>query len=112
MGWFLDIIIGYLIRSSIRLFRLIKSSNWPVERGTVTSSTCASSYGGPVSEITYTYIHAGEYYSGFHQQPFLSLNSAENYTAKFQPGSMIAVRINPRTPATSFVANEDQGSQH
>ena len=109
-GWFLDIIIGYLIRSSIRLVRLSKSSNWPVERGTVTGSACPGSYGGPVSEITYTYTHAGEYYSGIHEQTFLSRNSAEHYSAKFQPGSMIAVRINPKTPESSIVANEDQGS--
>jgi hypothetical protein len=110
VGWFLDIIIGYLIRSSIRLFRLSKTANWPVERGTVTSAACSGSYGGPVSEITYTYMHAGEYYSGIHQQPFLSQNSAENYVAKFQPGSMIAVRINPKAPESSFIANEDQSS--
>ncbi|MFZ0284283.1 MAG: DUF3592 domain-containing protein, partial [Terriglobales bacterium] len=97
-------------RSSIRLFRLVKSSDWPVERGTVTGSTSESSYGGSVSEITYTYIHAGEYYSGIHQQPFLSPTSAQHYAAKFQPGSMIAVRINPKAPEASFVANQDQGS--
>ena len=110
MGWFLDVIIGYLIRSSIRLFRLSKGSSWPVERGTVTSSACSGSYGGPVGEITYTYTHAGEYYSGFHQQPFLARNSAENYVAKFPPGSMIAVSINPAAPEVSIVANEDQAS--
>jgi hypothetical protein len=72
------------------------------------SSTCPSVYGGPVGEITYTYIHAGEYYSGFHRQPFLLRSSAENYVAKFQPGSVIAVRVNPRAPDISVVANEDQ----
>lgn len=72
-----------------------------MENAIVSSSTCPREYGGPFAELGYTYTCNGSYYSGFHQEPFFSHNSAEEYVAGFPVGSQITVRVNPVQPETS-----------
>jgi hypothetical protein len=48
VGWYLDVLVGYLIRIVIRMMKARGSGTWPVEKGTVTGSSCdAAPYGGP-----------------------------------------------------------------
>jgi hypothetical protein len=73
IGWYFDVVVGFLIRTVIRFVKLRSSKAWPVENGTISAATCpAAMYGGPVAELGYTYIHNGEYYSGVYRKAFMS----------------------------------------
>jgi hypothetical protein len=56
----------------------------------------------------YSFSHHGQYFSGTHQKPFLSYDSAKQYVAGFPKDTRITVRVNPRDPKTSIVRDEDQ----
>ena len=102
MGWYLDVLIGYLMRTVVRLFRTWRSKKWPIEKGTISSTTCPTQpIGGPVAEIGYTYIHNGEYYSGVYRKAFLLTGSAKDYVHQFLVGTEIYLRVNPTQPETS-----------
>ena len=108
----LDLLLGcllYLIRIVIRMMKERGSSTWPVEKGTVTGSSCeAAPYGGPVAEITYTYTHKSEYFSGMNREPCLLLSSAEEYVARFRAGGGVILRVKPGEPEVSIVREDDQ----
>jgi Protein of unknown function (DUF3592) len=104
MGWYLDVLIGYAIRTLIRFVRTLQSEKWPVEKGTVSSAICPSAvYGGPVAEIGYTYIYNGEYYSGIHTKAFLLRESAQAYVSGVIVGGQMPVRVNPAQPERSVL---------
>ena len=108
VGWYFDIVIGFLIRTVVRFVKLRSSEEWPVENGTICAATCpAWKYGGPVAELGYTYIHNGEYYSGVHTKAFMLKSSAEEYVSRIHIGSQIAVRVKPTDPQTSVVAVDE-----
>jgi hypothetical protein len=87
-GWYVDVVVGYLIRILIWAVRAGGSSTWPVEKATVSDSRCsAASYEGPVAEVVYTYIAKRAPSPGIHREPFLSHVSAEDYAARFPAGS-------------------------
>jgi hypothetical protein len=96
IGWYFDIVVGFLIRTVTRFVKLRRSEGWPVENGTISSATCpAGMYGGPVAELGYTYIHNGEYYSGLYRKAFMLKSSAEDYVSKIHIGSVTEVRSKP-----------------
>jgi hypothetical protein len=104
LGWYIDVLLGYAVRSLIRLVRALQSEKWPVENGTVSSATCPSAvYGGPVAEICYTYIHDGEYYSGIYKKPFVLRGSAQDYVNLIIVGGQMRVRVNPSQPEESVL---------
>lgn len=104
LGWYLDIVVGYVIRTILRFVKIRRSETWPVVAGTISSATCpVAPYGGPVAEFGYTYIHNGEYYSGVHKTAFLLEDSAKDYVGRFVIGSQIGVRVNPANPERSIV---------
>ena len=108
IGWYFDVLVGFLIRTVIRFVRLQSSTAWPVENGTISSAICPStSYGGPVAELGYTYIHKGEYYSGVHTKAFMLRSSAEDYVSRIHIGSQIPVRVKPADAVTSVVAVDE-----
>lgn len=108
-GWYLDVVVGYLIRSIVRLVKLHRSDGWPLENAVVSGSRCPPApYGGPVAEISYTYNYAGSYYAGVHREPFLWRSSAEDYAARFISGNHIVIRVNPKRPEISIVRQDDQ----
>lgn len=108
IGWYFDVVVGFLIRTVIRFVKLRSSETWPVENGTIVAATCpTATYGGPVAELGYTYIHNGEYYSGVHTKAFMLKGSAEDHISKIQIGSQIAVRVKPTRPEESVVAMDE-----
>jgi hypothetical protein len=103
LGWYLDILLGYLIRSLVRFIRMRRSENWPVVNGVILSATCPPThYGGPVAEFGYNYIRSGEYYSGVHRTPFMLRSSAEYYVNQIVVGAQIGVRIKPTQTSFSY----------
>ena len=108
IGWYLDVAVGFLIRTVIRFVKLWSSEAWPFERGTISAATCpAAVYGGPVAELAYTYIHKGEYYSGVHRKAFMLRSSAEDYVSRIVIGSQIPLRVKPNHAETSVVAVDE-----
>lgn len=108
IGWYFDVVVGFLIRTVVRFVKIRSSETWPVEKGTISSATCPTAvYGGPVAELGYTYIHKGEYYSGLHRKAFMLRSSAEDYVSQIHIGSQIAVRVKPTQPETSVVAVDE-----
>ena len=108
IGWYFDVLVGFLIRTVIRFVRLRSSQAWPVESGTICTANCpAASYGGPVAELGYTYVHKGEYYSGVHRKAFMARSSAEDYVSRIHIGSQIPVRVKPTDAATSVIAVDE-----
>jgi len=102
IGWYLDVLVSWLIRTVVQAVRTRQSVTWPIGKGTVSSTSSPSAIGGPVAEIGYTYIYKGEYYSGVHRKAFLSRDSATDYVNQFVLGAEIYLRINPAQPETSL----------
>ena len=108
IGWYCDVVVGFLIRTVVRFVKIRSSRTWPVEKDTISSTTYpTAAYGGPVAELGYTYIHKGEYYSGMHRKSFMLRSSAEDYVSHIVIGSQIAVRVKPSQPETSVVAVDE-----
>src|SRR5258708_27959394 len=105
LGWYIDIVIGYLIRTVVRFFKVRGSETWSIERALISSVNCPRFvYGGPYAELGYTYTHNGEYHAGVHRKPFMLRSSAEDYVAQRQVGVEIAVRVNHVQTEDSVVA--------
>lgn len=109
LGWYLDILIGYLIRYIVRFVKLQRSEDWPLENAVVSGSRCPPApSGGRVAEVAYTYTHRGEYYAGVHREPFILRSSAEDCAARFITGNHIVIRVDPKRPEISIVRQDDQ----
>ena len=108
-GWFVDILVVYLIRVVVRFVKARGSASWIVCKGTVTTSQRPrKEFGCELAEITYLYRMDGELYTGINQRPFLSSKLADIHVAWFPPGSEITVRVNPADHETSVVREADQ----
>jgi hypothetical protein len=107
-GWFVDIIVGYLLRTAFRVAKANGSQSWPVENATVTFSNSSFGYGGPVAQVGYTYRHQGRFFSGGHDIPFIFADSAKRYISSLTKGSHIIVRVKPGHPEISIVREGDQ----
>ena len=104
IGWYFDIVLGYLIRTFVRFVKMRRSETWPVEKGTLLSATCPPApYGGPVAEFRYTYIQKGEHYSGVYRKAFMLQSSAEEYAGQLPTRAELPVRVNPTQPEISVV---------
>jgi hypothetical protein len=40
IGWYFDIVVGFIIRTVVRFVKIRSSETWPVEKGTISSATC------------------------------------------------------------------------
>lgn len=108
-GWFLDVLVAYLIRVVVRFVKARRSASWIVCKGTVTTSKRSrEALECELAEITYLYRVDGEPYAGTNQKPFLSSKLADIHVAWFPPGSEITVRVNPADHQISIVRDADQ----
>jgi|SRR5271166_6141205 len=108
-GWYMDILVGYLIRILIGIVKARGSDHRLVEKAQITGSRCdGAGFGGPVGEVTYAFHHQGEFCSGMHREPFLLRSSADDYISRFTTGSDVIVRVKPGEPEVSTVRQRDQ----
>jgi hypothetical protein len=108
LGWYFDVIIGYVIRALVRFFQMQRGKAWPIEKATISSITCEGmAYGGPYVDLVYTYNRDGEYYSGLHRKGFMSTSSAKEYVARSIVGGQIPIHVNPMQPETSIIAGDN-----
>lgn len=60
IGSCFDVVVGFLIRTVVRFFKVRTSETWPVEKGTISDATCPLAvFGGPVGKLRYSYIRGG-----------------------------------------------------
>ena len=102
-GWFVDIVIEYLLRNLTRAVRRRGSSAWPRATATVTSSVFKKGYACYVAEVVYTYRVAGELYLGTEKKPFLSRDAGNAYAEHIIAGAEFTVRVKPGDPSISVV---------
>ena len=102
-GFFLDIIVEYLIRVTGRAIKRRRSRGWPTTKATVVSSTYDKTSSCNLTEVVYTYRSNGEPYSGMDKKPFWFSSNAEIYIGDFPPGAEFTVRVKPNHPEVSIV---------
>jgi hypothetical protein len=107
VGFFVDVIVGYIARSIRNGWRAGSSGDWPLVEAIVTAApTTSSGYGGTTVEIPYSYRVRGELYTGLHEEP-CSLFGSE-YMKRFPKGKRFVVRIKPEEPEVSVMRDADQ----
>ena len=107
VGWFLDDVIVFLLRTLLRLVRERNSAEWPTVEGIIqTSARSKSAY--PAAEITYLYSVNNERYFGVHRRTFFFRDTAADYAKRFITEWKLTVRYSPKDPQRSFVSERDQ----
>ena len=113
VGWYLDVLVGYVIS----LFRMIarkrragRCMGWRETTATIVGIDCKASpfLSRPVVEFVYTYHLDGGFYGGVDERPFYFESSAKNYANKFTKGGNLVVRVKPGALEVSLVRDEDQ----
>jgi len=107
LGWYLDEIIVFLLRTLFRLIRDRNTRTWPTVEGEINTSGRSSSF-YPTAEITYMYSVNDERHFGIHERAFFFRNSAEEYAKRFIPKSKVTIRYSADDPDKSFVSVHDQ----
>jgi hypothetical protein len=106
-GFFVDVIVGYMVRAISNAWRSGGSAKWAVVEAIVTADPIKSSgYGGTSVEIVYSYRFQGELYTGLHEEPCFLSDS--EYMERFAKGRTFTVRIKPDEPEVSVVLDDDQ----
>ena len=111
-GWFLDVIVGYVItfcRIIARSLRASRSKDWCETSATVVGASCETQayIPRPVAEIVYTYHFDGRFYGGVDRKPFFLESSAKAYADQFTRGDTLIIRVKTEDPEISFLRDED-----
>ena len=104
-GLVIDVVIAYIIRLIVRVFRLWRGSRWQLANARINSSSVGGGWvwNCPTTEIAYTYDFGGQTYSGIDTTPFMSKSSAEDKAELFKGGETAKVRVNPSEPERSVL---------
>ena len=110
MGFFVDVIVGYIAKSTRNAWRAGRSANWVLVEAIVTAAPIESTgYGGTSIEIPYSYRFHNELYTGLHEEPSTPWNSG--YMERFPKGRTFMVRVKPDEPEISVMRDEDQADE-
>jgi hypothetical protein len=101
-GFFLNIIVEYLIRVTGRAIKRRRSRDWPTAKATVAGSRHDKTSSCNLTEVVYTYRFNGEPYSGMDKKPFWFSSNAEIYIRDLPPGTEFTVRVKPNKPEVSI----------
>ena len=107
LGWYLDEIIVFLLRTLFRLIRDRNTRTWPTVEGEIHTSGRSSSF-YPRAEITYMYSVNGERHFGIHERAFFFRNAADEYAKRFIPKCKVTIRYSVDDPDRSFFSMHDQ----
>jgi hypothetical protein len=102
-GFFLDILVEYLIRVTGRAIKRRRSRDWPTTKAIVVSATHDKTSSCDLVQLVYAYDFNGERYPGRNKKPFLFSSNAEIYVGDFPPGKEFTVRVKPNKPEVSIV---------
>ena len=84
---------------------------WPLTYGKVEYTSSGENNGTWLTEITYSYSVANEFYSGQFQNKAHSEREGGEAEARWK-GQNVGVRYSPKDPGVSVVRMEDQASLH
>jgi len=108
---------GFSVRLTIALFRLatrriqvVGSTAWPMADGKIfTGDVRADDLQGWVTDITYSYVAFGEYYSGTYRRGFRRKKRAEAFLERLPRNTPLPVPYKPGRPETSTLLLSDLG---
>jgi Protein of unknown function (DUF3592) len=105
VGLDIDVVIAFLIKVMLRLWRARGSGSWKAVRAQIDSCRFDDSWAAncPTVHIGYTYEYEGKTYSGRDSKPYLSSRFAEEYAERFREGETAMVRVNPQHPEKSVL---------
>ncbi len=84
---------------------------WPTTHGKVEHASSYENDGTWLTDVSYSYSVAGEFYSGQFQLKALGEKRANDHVLRWK-GQSIAVRYSPKNPEISVVRAEDQAGLH
>ena len=97
-----------IYRRARRRIRLIGSTSWPMADGKVFSGAVQhDDLRGWVTELTYSYMAIGEYYSGTFYRAFTRKKNAEAFLERFPWQTPIPVRYKLEKPEVSTLLLSD-----
>ena len=99
-----------IVRLARRRIQVIGSTAWPMADGKIFDGHVQSDdLQGWVTNITYSYVAMGEYYSGTYRHGFRRKKKAEAFLERLPRNTPIPVRYKPDQPETSTVLLTDLG---
>jgi hypothetical protein len=102
MGFYLDVLVEFVIRAITRGVRLLRSRHWPFVLGSATSAEIyPSGVGCAKATVKYEYNFDGENFVGAYKKPFLWTASAKKYADEHTEHSRFGVRVKPGRPSIS-----------
>lgn len=102
-GLVIDIVVGFLVRWLVILWRKAQSHDWPTVPGRVVRSHFEQpGYGGSYVEVRFKYKIDGERYQGILRKPFIFENYADAFVRHHPADSELRVHVDPKDPARSF----------
>jgi hypothetical protein len=79
-GLVADIYMEYVFRTILRGIRLIRSRNWPLVSGKISSAhSSKAGFGCDVATVSYEYVVDGVKFNGSFEKPFVLQSSGERY---------------------------------
>jgi len=107
-------LVGFAIASGTGIllwYRKRSARFWPMVHGKVESASYFQNNTLWLTDISYSYQVADEYYSGQFQVKARSERKADDTVAHWK-GQTVGVRYSPKKPGTSVIRMEDQASLH
>ena len=110
-GWFLDILVEYLVRVAMRIVQILRSRSWPAVAGTVTGSFYVNAdFGCDIAKVCYEYRVDGVNHVGTYKNPVFFKSLGENYIARFPHGTELIIRIKPGKASISIMEEKSSTS--
>lgn len=107
-GLILDNVVIYLTLAIIRGVWRLRSRNWPIVKGTVSSTSLSKwLYYCPVIKYRYS-VDGSDFAGSFRRGYWFDPSEARFLAAQFRDLKTIAVRYNPASPSQSYLREEDQ----
>ena len=101
-GWFLDIVVEWLVRMVVKIVRRINSRSLPVVTATVTAAVYSKAgYGCDTTDLHFDYSFDGQEYSELHEEPFIMGARAKDFALDYPAGASIKLRVKPSQPDVS-----------
>jgi hypothetical protein len=110
MGWLvIDIVVGYLFKSAIRVFHFVRSSNWKRTKASLTDWTAVDpGWGCPSVKLYYEFVAEERLNEGWDEVPFYMRWHAKTYMESLSQGLEPMIRVNPKNPQETQFFELDQ----
>ena len=102
-GFVIDILIGFIVRSMIILWRKAVSLKWPTVSGRIVRCHFEKhGYGGDYVVLQYKYKMDFERFHGMMKKPYIYPNYAEAFVRDHPADSELRIRVNPKDSSRAF----------